>query len=234
MNYIDFSSIVKESVAYVSPIALAISFFIETSSWWVRTSASKENVGLYISRSNIYLYGGRFFALIFSVLLAIDIESGASSSEIAFLFSICFMLSFIFQTFLLKKSFRILIIRNLSLLLLLPYKSDGKSQKSSVPSVQERRLFIATLVSTFLFSIGISLPLFVASVFFENRLVLSNLGQLINSFGMIVLLFFVDQKIYSAFDGGYLFRIVYVYSTARAAAFFLVSALYLTVYGFLP
>jgi hypothetical protein len=188
---------IKEIAVYASPIALAISFFVETSSWWIRTS-------------------------------------GATTAEIALLFSISFMCSFIIQTLFLNRKFRIFIIMNLSILLFLPHVSSNESQKYAAPLVEQRNIFIATLVATSLFSIGISIPLFVASIFFDNRLALSNLGQLINSFGMIVLLFFVDQKIYSAFDGGYLSRVVYIYSTARAAAFFLVSALYVAIYAALP
>lgn len=221
---------IKEITVYSSAIALAISFFIETSSWWVRTSASKENIGLYISRSNIYLYGGRFFTLIFGVLLALQIESGATSPEIAILFSVGFMASFILQTTFLIKELRSFVIRNLCILLALPYDLRINYQKTPISSGDQKSLFLATLVATSLFSIGISLPLFIASIFFENRLALSNLGQLINAFGMIVLLFFVDQKIYSAFDRGYLFGMVQIYSVARAVAFFLVSVLYGSVY----
>ena len=77
-----------------------------------------------------------------------------------------------------------------------------------------------------LFSFGITFPLFVSAIFIDYRLSISNLGQLINSFGMIILLFLVDKKLYYSLDQGYLYQTVRVYSAARLAAFFLVSFLY--------
>lgn len=212
--------------AFFIPIALAVSFFIETSSWWIRIYASANNVGQYISSSNIYLYGGRFFALVFSLLLAIEIESGSNSFNIAVLFCISFFASALLQIPLFHHKSRLFLIKNLSVLLSLPSSKFETFEENVSDEFEINNLFTATLASTILFSIGISMPLFIASIFVENRLVISNLGQLINSFGMIILLFFVDKKLYSSLDNGYLFQTVQVYSLARFAAFAIVSALY--------
>lgn len=208
------------------PVALAVSFFIETSSWWIRIYASANNVGQYISSSNIYLYGGRFFALVFSLLLALEIESGSNPFDIALLFCISFFASSILQLPLFHYQTRRFLLKNLSVILRLPSSNFDAFNEEKAVSFQINGLFFSTLSSTVLFSVGVTIPLFIASIFIENRLAISNLGQLINSFGMIILLFFVDKKLYYSLDKGYLYKTVKVYSLARLSAFILVSFLY--------
>lgn len=208
------------------PIALALSFFIETSSWWIRIYASANNVGQYISSSNIYLYGGRFFALVFSLLLALEIESGSDPFDIALLFCISFFVSSLFQLPLFHYQIRRFLLKYISFFLRLPSPNFDKPKQEEPVLFQIRSLFFSTLISTILFSVGITIPLFIASIFIENRLSISNLGQLINSFGMIILLFLVDKKLYYSLDQGYLYQTVKVYTIARLAAFVLVSLLY--------
>lgn len=208
------------------PIALAFAFFIETSSWWLRIEANKENVGLYISRSNIYLYGGRFFSLIFGVLLAFRIESGTDPKNISLLLSISFIISFILQATILNYRFRKLVIKVLSFILKLPApkKCHVKYIETNIES--RRFLFFSTLIASLSFSMGISVPMLLASIFIENRLVLANVGQLINALGMIFMLFFVDQRLYTALDKGTLFNNLIVYSQARILSFLLVSVVF--------
>lgn len=70
-----------------------------------------------------------------------------------------------------------------------------------------------------------------ASIFIDSRLVISNLGQLINAVGMIIILFFVDQKLYLAFDNNNLYRSLVAYSKARSLAFLLIGVVFLFIFG---
>lgn len=224
----DFEIIDISSFVLV-PIALALSFFIETSSWWLRIEANKENVGLFISRSNIYLYGGRFFALIFGVLLAFRIESGTHPKDISFLLATSFFVSFIFQATLLSSVVRLFVIRLLSFALKLPKPKQSHIVYSVNIFEYGRFLFFSTLIASVSFSMGISMPMLLASIFIDNRLVFANVGQLINALGMIFMLFFVDQKLYAALDNGSLFSNLIVYTQARLLSFLLVSFVFLLI-----
>lgn len=221
---------IKYLSIYITPVALAVSFFVETSSWWIRVAATKDNFGYYISRSNIYLYGGRFFALIFGVLLSVQVESRTKPADIAFLICICFFFSCLLQTMMLNKNIRFVLINKLCHMLRLPLLEKCFDTPTIIDTMQRRNLFIGTLISSSLFSLGVSIPLFIASVFIENRLVVSNLGQLINAFGMIIILFFVDQKLYEAFDSGNLYSNLVVYSLARSLSFLLICLLFGAIY----
>lgn len=213
----------------VASLALSISLFIETSSWWIRVGATKENLGHYISRSNIYLYGGRFFALIFGVLLAFQIERGVAPAFISLTLSVSFALAFCLQFLLLNSFVRRPIISFLSMCLSL-HSSTNQSEGDFVVPRLDRPLFLGTLAASLSFSLGLSVPPLLAAVFIANRLVISNIGQLINAFGMIVILFFVDQKLYRAFDTGNLYADLITYSKARSLAFLLISGTFLIIF----
>lgn len=217
-------------ISLSAAVALAVAFFVETSSWWVRVEAKNDNFGLFISRSNIYLYMGRFFSLIFSALIAFKIESGTTSSQIAFLLFLTFLTSFLIQLLILNIHFRRFMLNVISIILRLP-----KTERNERPAVSEYfherqdekyRLFLFTFFASTIFGFGISMPLFLASVFIENRLLLSNLAQAINALGMVITLLFVDQKLYSAFDNLSLYPNLLVYTAARSSAFLIVSVVF--------
>lgn len=49
---------------------------------------------------------------------------------------------------------------------------------------------------------GISIPYIVASIFPEYRMTFNNLGQIINSVGMLLVLVFIDNQMYKDWDRG--------------------------------
>ena len=212
----------------VAAVALSISLFIETSSWWIRVGATKQNFGHYISRSNIYLYGGRFFYFIFGVFLALQIERGVEPSSISLTLALSFAMASCWQFFLINSFFRRYIIIFLSICLgLRPPMFEPQNENAILQS--DRSLFLGTFIASLSFSFGLSVPPLLAAIFIANRLVISNIGQLINAFGMIVVLFFVDQKLYRAFDDGNLYCNLIAYSKARLCAFLLISVIFLAI-----
>jgi hypothetical protein len=219
---------------FLAPLSLGVAFFVETSSWWIRVEAKNDNFGLFISRSNIYLYSGRFFSLVFTALIALMIESGSNSSQIAFLFSVTFLVSFFIQILIVHRPFRRAALRLIAILLRLP-KTVHHEQPSAFEHFKQQqkekyKLFLFTLIASTIFGLGISLPLFLAAVFIENRLLLSNLAQAINALGMIVTLLFVDQKLYAAFDNSALYPNLLIYTIARSLAFFIVSIIFILLW----
>ena len=78
----------SDLLEYVIGVALVTSLAVETSTWWLRSRAGIGSVGIFVSRTNIYLYGGRIFALIFTAGISYLIDTGTVTEKILFL---CFI-----------------------------------------------------------------------------------------------------------------------------------------------
>lgn len=213
----------------VSALLLSLALFIDTTSWWIRSLAGKNDVGLYISRSNIYLYGGRFFSLAFVIIVSFSIEIGFSSKQVALCcfvtFSFCTLTQLICAMRNFESSF---IINTLSRILFLSKKNSPINSIGSY--VFNPKLFYSTIFATFIFSLGSGAPLLLASIFVDYRLSMANVGQLINSMGMLTLLFFVDQSLFKSLDDGTININVKTYTYGRITGFFISTILYLLIY----
>jgi hypothetical protein len=210
-----------EMVGILSGISLGISLFVETSSWWLKSLCPENQMGRYISRTNIYLYGGRFFSLIFSSGIAVYIESGKTKSAVCFLIAASFLLASAFQAVTLNRGiFTQRIVRFLSHAMFL---RDFEPQPTPQDIKREHRLALTTLFTSYIFGIGTGLPLLAATLFPQHRLSISYLGQIINSAGTLVLMFFVDQVLYRSMDGGTLRNDVVYYTYGRVAGFSLAA-----------
>jgi hypothetical protein len=76
-------------------------------------------------------------------------------------------------------------------------------------------LFFSTFTATVLFCAGLGVPYILASALPEYRLTMSSLGQVLNAFGMIFILVYVDQRLYRAWDNGALGAAIYSYRWGR-------------------
>lgn len=90
-------------------------------------------------------------------------------------------------------------------------------------------MFYSTIFATVIFSVGSGLPLLLASIFIEYRLSMANLGQLINSFGTIALLFFVDQLLFQSLDKGMICVDIKTYTYGRICGFVLAASCYFII-----
>lgn len=212
-----------------SALLLSIALYIDTTSWWIRSLANKDNIGLYISRSNIYLYGGRFFSLLFVVLLSFSIETGLSPAQVAlccfFTFSLCTLLHL---TCAVRNFDDSHIISLLARALILPKRHPFTANNLSY--FFNARLFYSTTFATFAFSVGSGAPLLLASIFIDYRLSMANIGQLINSLGMLSLLFFVDQSLFKSLDSGLIIIDVKTYTYGRILGFIISALLYFVIF----
>lgn len=206
-------------IIILAPVSLALSLFVETSSWWVRAQAPPGAMGLYVSRSNIYLYGGRFFSLAFTSLIAFWIESGATSVGVALLIAGSLFCAAIFQLALLHhfrsvKAVMWLVIWALRL-------PAPEFHPPSSRHVTRRPLLLGTTVASLVFGFGTGMPLLAAVLVPEYRLSVSYIGQIINSVGTLVILLLVDQLLFRALDRGTLPDDVRDYGRGRVAGFLL-------------
>jgi hypothetical protein len=218
--------------AILVTLSLAISLLIETSSWCVRAYSGSGNLGSYISKTNIYLYGGRFFALLTQVVIGYLVDVGSSLKATLLIFLVGILgATLVHFLVLARKSFRIPFE---SILLKLMRLKASKEVPMSY--IFDKRIFIATtLVSTF-FALALMAPLVLASAFPEYRLTLNNSGSLINFFGMLLLLAYLDPMMYKALDDGTFGEKVESYIWGRILGFAICASLLavvlLSLYGF--
>jgi hypothetical protein len=201
----------------VAAAAMMAAFLVESSSWWIKGVCAPGMIGLYVSRSNIYLYFGRFFALAYNALIAFSIENGASAECVAATLAIGFAMTSLAHIVLLMGGAPThFTIGILSRILFLP---DQRL------TVEERRpplnwsIALSTAVASLCFSLGISLPLLLAVFVPQYRMSLSYVGQTVNAVGTILLLFMVDQQLFRSLDEGKLQRDLPSYSMGRLWAF---------------
>lgn len=209
-------------IATLALASLGISLLIETSSWWLRSSSTQGSVGLYVSRTNIYLYGGRFFALLFSTFIAFLVDRGAGTESLLIIFMIGFAITGAAHVLLLNNTHVTLriIARIARLMRLSPPEMQPMSHRSHQ---DHERVRLPTALSSMFFGFGLSMPYVLASALPEYRLTIGNLGQIINSFGTLLLLFWVDQRLFAALDRNNLREAVVHYAAGRAIGFFAVA-----------
>ena len=213
------------AISLLIAFSLAVSFLIETSSWCARSYAGPGNIGSFIAKTNIFLYGGRFFSIATQVLIGYLVDSGAVPSDTLGIFLLGFLLTIAtHMLFLGNRSWR-KSVEYLLLKLMRLQVSPSPSPSPSVSRVINKRLFIATtLVSTF-FALALMAPLVLASAFPEYRLTLNNSGSLINFFGMLLLLAYLDPMMYKALDDGAFGEKVESYIWGRIAGFAICASL---------
>jgi hypothetical protein len=180
-------------------IFLSLSLLVETSSWCVRAYAGASNLGAFIARTNIYLYGGRFFAIGTQILIGYLVDLGALPIDTLLIFLFGFALASVVHIVVLAQStlrlpFEKILLRVLFL--------KPQVEIKNTTHLLNRRLFLATAIVSTFFSIALMAPLVLAAAFPEYRLTLNNSGSLINFFGMLLLLAYLDPMLYKALDDG--------------------------------
>ncbi|BCA66198.1 lipid II flippase family protein [Fluviibacter phosphoraccumulans] len=186
-------------VALLAGIGLSISLGMETLSWTVRSLADAGQMGHFISRTNVFLYGARIFNLLFVMLISFFIDSGMGAKNILFIIGLSFVMVTIFHgplTF--SKKLETDVSKAIGLLLGVS-AAEGINYNICQPSV---RLAYFTALSTAVFTAGLSVPYVLASWFPEYRMTMSTISQIINSIGTVLLLFLVDPLMYRMMDKG--------------------------------
>lgn len=206
----------------IAVLAIVCATVVETSSWWVKGCCPPGAIGLFVSRSNIYLYFGRFFTLGFNVLLAFSIERDASESDIAWTLGFGFLASAAVHLVLLRGGRATQwMLSGLNRALFLPnWQNVHPLPAMLLPSeVSSKPLLWGTMAATLAFSLGASLPLLLAVAIPEYRMSLSYIGQIVNAMGTLALLFLVDQSLFKALDKGSLVAVLPYYGAGRSIAF---------------
>ncbi|MDE1554886.1 MULTISPECIES: DUF2837 family protein [Comamonas] len=196
-----------EYIIFFLCFALAIFYVIETSSWLIKSVGCREEVGRLVALTNIYLYMGRMFFVFFSVgssYLVDKFNHNELIYRVAFLS--LFFAAFI-QLFIVK--FRIHIQKIIIRLLKKTVEEKIKTQ------VWSKQVFFSSFVATLVLSFGYVFPFLAASIFYDLRMTMASIGQFINAFAGVVLLFLLDPLLYKSMDKGDLYLYMNSYLFGR-------------------
>lgn len=197
----------------LAAFSYAISIFIDISVYHLKYYINdNKNVRYLLSLINIFQYSARAFVLMFIPVMAFITESIKDKNLVwnitllAHFFVIILLIPLFFRKFSSHLSIKVIEILNFIF---------GKSKKININKSQiknsflmEKSLFnlentfffIITFIAGFLFSISITFLYFLSFSFPQKALMLSSFTQIINMFGSLILILFIDPKIMSSID----------------------------------
>lgn len=209
----------------IAAIAYAFSIFIDVSVYHFKYYIQdNKNIRHLFSMINIFQYSARLFVLIFIPIMAYLTESIKDKNEVwittllAHSLVVLFLLplySYTFSSFFSRKVINIL---NLVFGKSKPIElvHIGKQKQSlSVYFLSDFYLFCISYIAGFLFSVSITFLYFISFSYPQKALMLSSMTQIINMFGSMLLILFIDPKIMGSIDEGNGHREIIILATSR-------------------
>ena len=208
----------------IAAIAYAFSIFIDVSVYHFKYYIQdNKNTRHLLSLINIFQYCSRGFILIFAPIMAFVTESVKDKEEVWFITILAHFLVILFllplYSYRFTSSFSILVIEVLN-------RFFGKSKPVQLQKIRKHSrevnlfsknwvLFASNYIAGFLFSISITFLYYVSFSFPQKALILSSMTQLINMFGSIILILFIDPRIMGAIDDGAGYKEIKILTTSR-------------------
>ena len=200
--------------------SLSIALLTETTSWLVRSYSKKECNGVFIAKTNIYLYCARIFLLIYTAGLSYLVDNNIELVEILLLVSMSYILASLLHILLLGHYVQHKICSFIIKILLI--NNNGVRNINNINyenKVAQKNLIANTTISAFFFSLAMAAPYATASLLPDLRMTLGAIGQIINSAGTIILLLLVDPILYKLMDLGVLMENLKGYLIGRILGF---------------
>lgn len=211
----------------IAAIAYALSIFIDVSVYHFKYYIQdRKNLRHLLSLINIFQYIARGFILVFMPIMAYVTESIKDKDEVWFLtilahfFVVLFLLPLYSHRF--TSFFSVKVINILNMIF-------GKSKAISLEQIgKESRiggkensssddfiLLITSYIAGFLFSFSITFLYYISFSYPQKALMLSSMTQIINMFGSLLLILFIDPKIMGLIDDGGGYKEVRILTTSR-------------------
>jgi hypothetical protein len=194
----------------IAALAYAFSIFIDISVYYIKYYIQdNKNIRYILSLINIFQYSARAFVLIFVPVMSYLTETVKDKNKvweitlITHVFVVLFLLLLFHTNFILNFSKFIIKILNIifgkskkiEIIHFKPVEKNNSIFKSST-----LLFFSVSYLAGFLFSFSISF-LYIFSFYFPSKaLMLSSFAQIINMFGSLLLILFIDPKIMSLID----------------------------------
>ncbi len=182
--------------------------------------STKSNHGFFNARANVYLYGGRFFALLFMMILSLIVDREPNFHHVLIFISISVSLAAIIQLLYWNSSTFFKCINRIIIFLLLkkmPYVTPLKTHNKV-----DHTLFLNSWIATSILVFGVTSPYILACIMPEIRMTIATFGQVINAVGTVILLFKVEPLLYRRMDKNDLH--VHVFSYIKGRCFGLILA----------
>ena len=208
----------------IAAIAYAFSIFINVSIYHFKYYIQdNKNTRYLLSLINIFQYCSRGFILIFAPIMAFVTESVKDKNEVWLITIVAHFLVILFllplYSYRFTSSFSIVVIEILN-------RFFGKSKPVQLEKIRKHSreinlfsknwvLFASNYIAGFLFSISITFLYYVSFSFPQKALILSSMTQLINMFGSIILILFIDPRIMGAIDDGAGYKEIKILTTSR-------------------
>ena len=208
----------------IAAIAYAFSIFIDVSVYHFKYYIlDNKNTRHLLSLINIFQYCSRGFILIFAPIMAFVTESVKDKNEVWLITIVAHFLVILFllplYSYRFTSSFSIVVIEILN-------RFFGKSKPVQLEKIRKHSrevnlfsknwvLFASNYIAGFLFSISITFLYYVSFSFPQKALILSSMTQLINMFGSIILILFIDPRIMGAIDDGAGYKEIKILTTSR-------------------
>lgn len=209
----------------IAAIAYALSIFIDVSVYHFKYYIQDDkNIRHLLSLINIFQYSARLFVLIFIPLMAYLTESIKDKDEVWFItlsahfLVVLFLLPLYSHRF--TSFFSIKVIYMLNLVF-------GKAKPVKLVKIHKQELllkgfflydfllFVSSYIAGFLFSISITFLYIISFSYPQKALILSSMTQVINMFGSMLFILFVDPRIMGAIDDGGGYREIKILTTSR-------------------
>jgi hypothetical protein len=198
----------------IASISYAISIFIDVFSYHIKYNIHDlKNIRYLFSLINIFQFSARAFVLIFVPIMAYYTETLRNMNmvwEITFLSHLLVVL-ILLPLFSKKISYNCsrYIIEILNLLFGKSKNISFNYVKESNPNIgtvkhsyQKTYFFLLTFISGFLFSISITFLYYLSFFYPTKALTITSYSQILNMFGVLILVLLVDPKIMSSIDNG--------------------------------
>jgi hypothetical protein len=186
--------------------------------------STKSNHGFFNARANVYLYGGRFFALLFMMILSLIVDRDPNFHHVLIFISISVSLAAIIQLLYWNSSTFFKCVNRVIIFLLLkkmPYVIPLKTHNKV-----DNTLFLNSWIATSILVFGVTSPYILACIMPEIRMTIATFGQVINAVGTVILLFKVEPLLYRRMDKNDLHVHVFSYIKGRCFGLMLAAGIF--------
>lgn len=209
----------------IAAVAYALSIFIDVAVYHFKYYIQdNKNIRHLFSMINIFQYSARFFILIFSPIMSYLVDSVKDKDEVWFVtilahfFVVLFLLLLYSNEFSSYFSTKVINVLNIFFGKSKPLELEcvGKKKKSHKRFILSYSyLFLTSYIAGFLFSVSITFLYFISFSYPQKALMLSSGTQIINMFGSMLLILFVDPRIMGAIDEGRGHQEIMILTTSR-------------------
>ena len=207
-------------IGIVGGTSLGLMFTVESATWFIRALAQRQKTGQMIAVSNMLLYSSRFFAFVFLLVMSFQIDTSSGWNSLwgtfvsAFVSAALLHVVFFFSKWSHTQWWPAIFGRRRLALVV-----DAKLLPAPRWRVHRRRLFAAVFFSASLFGLSATMPYMLAHLYYEMRMTLASVAQIINFAGSVLLVYWVDPMLFKLMDEASLGDALFDYLLGRLIVF---------------